>query len=877
MAERLFLPDVQWPKPDPGTGGVAPRQAIFRASEASEPSRQQVLRFAPIGSSIRVILGEYRVAAIVPYILPYASYAYAPLLWCWDGAGNEGLQSIEMNDSAVDPGSGVSFVHYDGTSNPIDPWLTDVWASKGETYTDTLAGWCYSVAKIPQHFVANSGMPNFTAIVRGVKAYDDRTGTTAWTDNPSLLTARFIEDADWGMGDTVYRFSTRACADANDDLVAGDKRRRIGMAIDGETSVEDMLDTLRTYAGCWVLRGENGATFVPDRPLGSFTAIGDGTAYPLREVSETVKRSRQSAPTLLRLWYTDTSTKPWGRDYVEIKHPSLDSGGVPRRESDVRLWGIKSRAQAVREGTERINKLTLADLSVRYGLFEEGADFSPGDGVALTSAAAALTSKQLRVFETNSRGTGDWDFVGVEYDAAAYSDAVESDPSTPDTSFADPNDPQPPSGLALVEEQYVRDDGETETRIYATWSAPATFPWVAEYIVEVREPGGGMAWSGRTRADAPEFRTGPLREGLTYQVDVFTVSSSRYISTATSETLTSLGDQLDPGNVPTLTGVAARGEVHLAVGAAIDKNMAGYVLRYVAVAGSWDAGTEFAVEGARSGFGAYVRSRLVPSGTWDILARAYDTRDRLSPTPARLTLTVPPSDDSSLLESALFTAPTLTLMSMYREVPWGPRKWVSDAGDSFAFGHADTNDATGTFSDLASTPFAVPRSGGDSVWLSEIIDLGVEVAGDFKISGTVTDLSGTHTLTLKTSTDNISYTDHTGGTAKVSARYVRAEIRTAGVMVVSDDIRFDVIAEAQEESHSFTSSTSAGTTVTLNNQYTKLVDITLAIEGASANRTWSYQTVLDGSGLIAQITFYVMNASTGALTADNCLAKVRAI
>ena len=878
MSARPQLPDVLFPPPDPNTGGTASRDALYSAARASQPAsgdNVQQMRLVPDGTTIRVILGEHRVGALLRNALVHDGKFLMMCLWCWNRDGNEGVQSVTMDDQPL-PAS-VEVTHYDGSANPIDPWFLAAFAAIGVTYPDDLAGWCWSAVRMPASLAGQGALPQIAAVVRGPRAFDQRSGLTVFTDNASLLTARWIEDPDWGMGMAVDHSTLPACADANDELLGGEPRRRMSLVLERDVPVKDMLAALRTYAGVFVLEGENGARFVPDRPIASFTAIGDGTAIPLRAITETRKSDPEATPTLLRVWYTDRSQIPWRQRYAEVADPLLAGGGVPYRDQDVRLPGIPDYAQAHREGRERLNKLRLADLSVDYGLFNEGIAIEPGDGVQLTSAAAALAGKLLRVF-SRSGGLGDYDFTAAEYDPLMYSDEVASAPTFGDSALSSPNEPTPPASMTIVEENYQRDDGETDTRLRITWPAPVDFPWVAEYIVNVLEPGGAIPWSGRPRSDDREFLTGALREGTTYQIDIRTVSASGAVSAPVSDAITAQGDQLDPGNVSSLTGVAARGEVHLAVGPAIDKNMAGYSLRYVAVGGSWAAAKEFAFEGARSGVGAYVRSKLVPVGTWDILAAALDTRDRYSPVPARLTITVPKADSSSFLNGELLDAPTLTLMSEEQPVSWGPKHWVSDAGDPLGYGHADPDDSTGTFDDLATTAAIVPRSGGDSIWLSEVYDpAGIEVAGDWVATVSVTDIDGTHSVAILTSLDGVAWTTNPGTTVKASARYARLEIRTAGVMRVDEGARLDVIAQASRESIAITSNASAGVVVDLDGEYVKLTGISLAIEGGGAGRSWEYQIVQLGIGVTNQIRIFIIDTNTGQLAVNNALLDVEGV
>jgi hypothetical protein len=66
-------------------------------------------------------------------------------------------------------------------------------------------GCCYVVVHMEAHFdtLKQIGLPNVSAIVSGVKAYDPRTGLTAYTENPAIL-------ARWWLVDSIYCPTTLA-------------------------------------------------------------------------------------------------------------------------------------------------------------------------------------------------------------------------------------------------------------------------------------------------------------------------------------------------------------------------------------------------------------------------------------------------------------------------------------------------------------------------------------------------------------------------------------------------------------------------------------------------------------------------------------------
>jgi hypothetical protein len=68
------------------------------------------------------------------------------------------------------------------------------------------------------------GAPTVSALVRGLKAYDPRTGTTVWTANPALQTSRYLTDTSFGLSavyaDEINETDLTAAANACDEDVA---------------------------------------------------------------------------------------------------------------------------------------------------------------------------------------------------------------------------------------------------------------------------------------------------------------------------------------------------------------------------------------------------------------------------------------------------------------------------------------------------------------------------------------------------------------------------------------------------------------------------------------------------------------------------------
>lgn len=595
----LFLPDAD-------LSGLAAKDTLNGVASKD----RQTLALVAAGTPARIVFGRDRLGAHVDNVLSHGAHVIIRALWCWapGGLGIDAIEAVHFDDDVIPPG--VERTDYLGTAGQgIDPWLAAAFAAQGITYTDTLPGMAYSVFKVPRLLASSIGVPGMAAIIRGAKLLDPRTGTTAYAANPALALAAFLS-SDWGMGRTVDAASVQAAANACDAIVGGQPRRAFGLTLGSIQRVDAWVDTLRTYAGCWVVPGTAGLRLVPDRPAAVAAALNHADGHILR-LGSLSKRSPTQAPTLVRIYYTDTSLVPWRTEaYAEVALPGVVSGTTPRRESSVRLEGIQTYAQALREATERLNKLTLTDLSCELQAFDEAIRIQPGDVVTVTHPIG-LSAKPMRVM--TARGElGRYALTLSEYDPAVYSDAIASAPSYADTTLPSVSAPLHPSGLAVAEELYQLKDGAWSSRLRITWAAP-DYPWTDHYRVRVLS--GDVVIHDAT-TPALEYLTGPVVEGQAYRIEAATVSRVGVESGVVVATLTPVGKLLPPTNVLGFDARVTAEGLQLSWQPAGDIDLKGYRLKYGA---TWATGT-LLTEQAATGYNA---GHLAP-GVHRWIVRAVD-------------------------------------------------------------------------------------------------------------------------------------------------------------------------------------------------------------------------------------------------------------
>lgn len=87
------------------------------------------------------------------------------------------------------------------------------------TSAHRLQGICYIYIKLVfDADVFPTGIPAFSAVIRGKKLYDPRSGLTQWSDNPALCIRDYMADAEYGLGeadtnidDTLVQTAANVC------------------------------------------------------------------------------------------------------------------------------------------------------------------------------------------------------------------------------------------------------------------------------------------------------------------------------------------------------------------------------------------------------------------------------------------------------------------------------------------------------------------------------------------------------------------------------------------------------------------------------------------------------------------------------------------
>lgn len=864
MADTV-IPDFKFPAlpgPLPGRDATGQRPPQFTERVAQEQRRIQITAAAR-DSYIPVIYGGWeRTGGLLYLARVYQQKLVVVILLC-EGPVEE-VGTVQMNDS--DLPAGVTVTKYTGAQTTVNATL----AAAIPGFNETFAGTAYLVCQVPP--TESAGFPRFTALVRGRKVYDPRDGTQTlgtpstykWSDNPALILGDFLSNTSYGARRTVDWESVEDAADHCDELLGSpsEKRSQLTFTIAEKRDVSEWVDAIRAYVPCWTVDDGSIVSLVLDAARATDHTF-DADSIDSDPAPRLRKRGVMDSPTVVQVSFTRTDVTPWAVGYAEA-----DTGSTLRRTAKVAMPGIRRYSQARRFAIERLNHYALEDLEIEFSAFEDGLKVREGDVVEVTDDIG-VTAKTFRVLECADRSNGRWTIRGREYDAAAYSDVVETTPTSPNTGLPDPRAVPAPTALTIEEVVYpesnIQSDGLQrglifQSRLQVSWAA-SEYPYPHVYKVQIFQSGTLVAEGNTT---GTSYASPAVQQGQTYTVNVIARGGLGFESAALTGTALAQGKLLPPGDVPAITSaLEIGGEVLLQWSPAVDIDVVRYEWRYAAVSGfTWDGATLVdRIDGLRARFLG------LPVGTWRFAVKAIDSVGNYSANATTVDVTITTDADALLRENRF---DTVTLTNMLELKPFesnGSTGWVRRW-------------ATSVSGDTWNSKMPDPvNSGGGSVFgyhssaTSKIVgvawDLGQEYAGDFFMQKPYTAEGSAPTLEIETSTDNSTYTTTSGTSLKGSARYVRPVIRTATTetLIAYEPFRMSLASLARAESGTETSLSSGAKTITLANKYTQAARVNVTAVGTTAKISTIDNVVLSATGTNT-FDVYVFDSSGVQVASD---------
>lgn len=395
---------------------------------------------------------------------------------------------------------------------------------------------CYLVVEMDYSQDAFSGgMPNISATVRGLKCYDPRTGTTAWTDNPALLARAYF---------THPLGANRPASEVNDaDIIAAANvcdisttfnlngwnvtrpRYRAGMQTEPGSKPQDVLsDLCQAMGGRWVIAG------------GRLKVKAGGFTTPVATLDEawlTPQSSVQVQPGVARADLFNTAQGQFADEdntfragpYPQVSPSTLVAADGRKLEQDISYNAVTNIAQ--------VQYLTAC--AIRYAR----------SGATLT-LAANLRALPLEPFDVINVNLSRFGFVNQTFEVQSTSWTPEGlivlslkyiDPSiwaldasynlaayAPRTYLPNPWDLSPPTIGELLSgsaQAQMLADGTIVPRIYVPLTVGDISVLSGGYVdvayIDTSDTGG--VWKTETvTGDTPGVYTGPVIEGHSYLI-----------------------------------------------------------------------------------------------------------------------------------------------------------------------------------------------------------------------------------------------------------------------------------------------------------------------------------------------------------------------
>ena len=645
--------------------------------------------------------------------------------------------------------------HLGTTSQAASPLLTEGAALAGTpTAWDASrrgVGVCYVVIHMEAHYESlySVGLPNVSAVVRGVKAYDPRTGLTAHTTNPALL-------ARWWLVDSIYSPLTLSDEINLPELIAS--------ANVCDESVEFSLGVFGKRYEC------NGVLNTNGNPLDNLEKIigamdGDAVwvsgkwqivAGYYRTPNLHINESSLGAGAISVSPYTPTAQlinaisgqykgpgsqyQPAGYGLIAPPAYQVEDGGqLFEKKDDMELVNDPTRCQMI--AWQRLSR-ARQQLAIAIDCNLKAYDTSPLSNVTVSFAEFAYVNK---VFEVRRRSYGG---SHIEYQLQETGPEIWAwDYTQTQAAVVIPNvnvqvslQVLPLTNVQITsgsDSLIVQRDGTVVSRMHITWDLSLSYfvknGGQIEWQYRLADVGSGAgAWLNAVKVagNAVDLYIEPVLDGAVYDLRGRAISQVGTRGPATSIIQhTVIGKTEPPANVQTFT---IDGTI-LSWLPVADVDLAGYELRFhYGNNGDWGTATPM-TSGlvTESPFDMVVR----PSGIVTLMIKAIDTTGNYSYIPALIVANLGDAPLANVVETITFD-PTFA----------GTLENCTVSGGDLLAGALDSfyDNPAASFYGAETDPFYLTSAYGAMVYTTQDFYIGSALAGS--IATLVIDYAGTSIL-----------------------------------------------------------------------------------------------------------------------------------
>ena len=796
----------------PATTRYVPPKTINSTAVKQE---QREVALAGPNTPIPLLYGECRVGAIIPIITTYQGKLIIVAVW---GLGEvTSIQGIYNNDgTALHPS--IIVTNYVGANSQtvnatlaaaIPNWNSNFVANvRGE-----LIGASYSVLQVPPGVV--NDIPQPIAQIKGRRCYDSRTGTTAFTENPSIILADFLSSKVYGRGLQV-NYSTGISDAANEnDISIADKiaARRCFIVIDKVAPIASWVETIRAYAACFIRLGVNGWELKPDRVESAANwAIGKEHILSAngRPKINIRKRKSRDTPNVVVVNYTDTNGYKWETKNAVAKMPGVDTGDVEYRRVSIDMPGIKNYYFAYNEAVSRLMHYNYCDMEGELLLIDKGLIIENGDLISLT--VGGFDNKWVRAITVRQQSIARWLVSFEDYQDVAYISAYSEAPIRVDTQLPAPLSPPSPTGVYCSEIISKNADGTYRSDIFITFTKPE-YAYICEYEISV------IAQDNQVLSviiPVNEYTFTSAQLGVFHRVQVRTRVAIGLVSEWAEYTIKPIGNESPPTGATYFNGWYSQGTVVLNWASQIDIESKQFEIRYGPTNGSWSNATYLNREsGTRCEFYG------LPIGTWKFYIKAIDSTGIYSTDTLSTIITI---KNDNIANFGIYTLDSHTLIV----------NMVVDKLDRTSTNIYAPDDGTAASSILTANPLGTNydsynlyhyRKVANSTIITNVIDFGSVITGIFDVISAAVINAGAVSVSLLLSQDNVAF-EYCEYPILHSARYAKVRYDIIGsqyndaYIVANTQIKFTGAISSETNGKNFVAIAATGsTTINLTGKY----------------------------------------------------------
>jgi hypothetical protein len=380
----------------------------LRPPQAEESARESQPREVQAGgSAVDEILplvygGPERMGGMVYYVTATADL-YLVLIFCEGEI--EMIADVYVNDLPAPAGSVVAT--YMGTqTQPVDPTIKAI----NPAWDDALLGVAYAVMRFTTAMNVK-GFPRVTAAISGRKVLDPRSSTVAFSDNPALCLADYIETF---CSQPVNSDSTKHAADFCEA-----NGFKLSLSLREKTVATAWADVLRQYVPALLVDSDGMVNIVPDESTPVTRAFNRDTIQetPLPKL---IKRGYAELPNVVEVEWTNADVVPAVKNVTTVG--TFGGGALYARKARIALPGIQNQDMAQKFATLRLAHYRYETIEGEVCIFDEGVAVLPGDVVSIVEPTFGWDSpRAVRVIAVTEKENGRYMLRFRLYDDSIYS------------------------------------------------------------------------------------------------------------------------------------------------------------------------------------------------------------------------------------------------------------------------------------------------------------------------------------------------------------------------------------------------------------------------------------------------------------------------